>query len=185
MRAATLVILAGGGSRRMGSPKALLEVEGLPMVLWLARRLGDACGSVLVSTGDAALACGLPAVGDRFPGAGPLAGVEAGLRAAGGPILAVACDMPLLTRAVAETLLAALPGFDAAVPLAAGALEPGCAAWAPSALPALAAALEGGERRMLALLERLSVARVPFGDQVPFTNVNTPADYAALLDARP
>ncbi|MGH2687529.1 MAG: NTP transferase domain-containing protein, partial [Actinomycetota bacterium] len=39
-------MLAGGESRRMGTDKALLEVEGLPLVVRAARALAAAVGEV-------------------------------------------------------------------------------------------------------------------------------------------
>lgn len=180
---ARLVILAGGQSRRMGAPKALLEIRGLPMVRWLAERLGPECESVMVSAGEPALAAGLPRVPDRFAGAGPLAGILAGLEATRGPVLAVACDMPLVTRDSVRAILEGLNGHDAAVPVAGGLPEPACAAWSQRAAGPIAAALERGEHRVRDLLDRLDVAWVARPDAGEFKNLNTPDDYRALLDA--
>ena len=95
---ATLLLLAGGSSRRMGRPKALLQVGDATLVEWVAARLAPAFSQLLVSARDEAQ---VPqrlrghVVRDQRPGAGPLAGIEAGLAATPHEALvAVACDMP-------------------------------------------------------------------------------------------
>ena len=71
-----VVILAGGRSRRMGTCKALLTIEGETMLSRLTRQLDD-FQEKLLSTNTPALAEGLPLkpVPDIYPGAGPLAGL--------------------------------------------------------------------------------------------------------------
>ena len=55
------VILAAGGSQRMGRPKALLELHGRPIVAWHCERLATIADEVFVVTGAASLARVLPA----------------------------------------------------------------------------------------------------------------------------
>jgi molybdenum cofactor guanylyltransferase len=87
-------VLCGGRSRRMGRDKALLVVDGVPMV----RRVVDAArtagassvlcvGSPLTPGGRALVAdaAGVPAVEDRWPGKGPLGGIVTALGALGAP----------------------------------------------------------------------------------------------------
>ena len=74
------VILCGGQSRRMGTCKALLTVEGEPVLHRLAGALSF-FEERLLSANDAALGAGLSwtVVEDRFPGLGPGAGLHAAL----------------------------------------------------------------------------------------------------------
>src|SRR5258708_16879487 len=46
---ATLLVLAGGESRRMGRPKAWLEVGEITLLRWMIERLGPAFSEVVVS----------------------------------------------------------------------------------------------------------------------------------------
>ncbi|HWD09331.1 MAG TPA: molybdenum cofactor guanylyltransferase, partial [Actinomycetota bacterium] len=103
------VILAGGGSRRMGRDKAVLVYEGEPLVVRVARRLASVCDDVVVASGDGArlgdLGPGLAQVADALAGAGPLAGIVAGLEAARQALVAVvAVDMPDLDTALLSDL---------------------------------------------------------------------------------
>ncbi len=184
---AALVVLAGGESRRMGKPKPLLPVAGTTLAEWLVGRLAPSFREVLVA---AAAAEQVPpalrnvAVLDRVPGAGPLAGIEAGLGAATSEaVFAVACDVPNATAEVAADLLARLAGHDAAVPLVRGRPQPACAVYRRSALPAITAALDAGEYRAGALLDRLDAVYVERADAATFANLNSPEEYRAFLGA--
>ncbi len=54
------VILAAGGSQRMGRPKALLELDGRPIVAWHCERLATIVDEVVVVTGGASLTSVVP-----------------------------------------------------------------------------------------------------------------------------
>ncbi len=185
--AAALLLLAGGRSRRMGQPKALLRVGEVSLVEWLAARLAPGFDQLLVSVAEAVqLPSALRPHGvlDLHAGAGPLAGIEAGLAASRQPVLvAVACDMPYVSPELLLRLRQAALGHDAAVPLAAGRPEPVCAAYRLSAAGAVAASLGAGERRAAAPLGDLDVAWLQDVDAGQLRSLNTPADYSAFLDA--
>lgn len=136
-------------------------------------------------------------VTDRHPGLGPVAGLEAGLAAAPGPLcFAAACDLPFLEDVVVRALLRELEGFRpggdpsgrAVVPVVDGRRQPLAAAYTAAAAPTARRCVEAGELRMDDLLGRLEVRTVLAGDVVPagtgswrrpFTNVNRPEDLRA------
>src|SRR6266705_5347373 len=99
---ATLLVLAGGESRRMGRPKAWIEVprsQGDTVLLrYVVERLAPAFSEVMVSFAQPEqMEQHLPyrVVFDRKPAAGPLAGLESGLISSRHDLVfAVACDMP-------------------------------------------------------------------------------------------
>src|SRR6202022_3852472 len=103
---ATLLVLAGGMSSRMGRPKAWLGGGGTKLLHWGGGRVAPPLSHVGVSFAEPEqLEEHVPyrLVFDRRPSAGPLAGLEAGLTAARHEVtFAVACDMPYVTREVAE-----------------------------------------------------------------------------------
>lgn len=106
----TAVVLAGGRSRRMGAPKAWLEVAGTTLLQRIVAELGKVCSAVVVvgSKGDSLPALPASCVRvDDAPGtdhAGPLQGVAAGLAQLPGSALVYlsACDMPWVDAAHVE-----------------------------------------------------------------------------------
>lgn len=183
---ATLLLLSGGQSRRMGSPKALLPVGDTTLIGWLAERLGGAFPEVLVSANDGLLVpTGLRMIRDRRPGGlGPLAGVEAGLAAAGNDaLMVVACDMPRVTVELLERLIGLSDGHDAAVPRLGGRAEPACACYRRSAAWSIGAALDRGRLKAATALEEMDVAWLEDADRKLFWNINAPKDYQLFLSA--
>ncbi|HEX6547236.1 MAG TPA: molybdenum cofactor guanylyltransferase [Candidatus Dormibacteraeota bacterium] len=186
---ATLLVLAGGASRRMGRPKALLPVGEETLIEHVLRQLEPAFAEVLVSANDPEL---VPEavrrrhrlVADLHRGAGPLAGIEAGLAAAAYEVVFVAaCDMPHVSPDSARRITRAAAGHDAAVPRSGERAEPAYAAYRQSAAGAVAAAIAGGELMVRSLLEELDVAWIDDLDPRLFRNLNTPDDYRELLAA--
>lgn len=184
LRQMALVLLAGGESRRMGRPKALLPVGGTTLAGWQVQRLQGAFAETLVATAPASpLPVSLEPlrVVDGWPGAGPLAGLEAGLRAISRDwAFCLACDLPLVTLEVAGRLALAAAGHEAAVPRAGGRAHPTCAVYARGAAPHLRRALEGGERRLTVVAAQLDVVWVEDIEEHLLTNLNTPADLERL-----
>ncbi|NBD26832.1 molybdenum cofactor guanylyltransferase [Paenibacillus glycinis] len=115
------IILAGGRSARMGRNKALLPVDGKPLLRRLAERmLALGMTRVIVACGTEArgaeyrarlreLPGDLAFAVDRFPGSGPLAGLHAALGAMPEPgyAFAMACDMPAISASLYARMLRA------------------------------------------------------------------------------
>ena len=177
----TGLIVAGGQSRRFGSDKARHPVDGRPMIERVYDVLSPLVETVLVSVRTLDADYHLPAqrVADEYPGAGPLAGLHAGLRRCQTPwLLALACDVPFLTSETLQVLLAAREGTDRLVVARTpdGRRHPLCALY-PRALGPLAERLLKAEH--LAMHELLRTAgpvrevRVP---EAPLQNVNEQRD---------
>jgi molybdopterin-guanine dinucleotide biosynthesis protein A len=189
-RECTGVILAGGASSRMGGePKGLLRVGGRRIIDRVAAALVDATGRVIISANDVAAAewlPGVPSIGDRHRGFGPLAGIEAALRAVGTDIVAVAWDMPLLQAGILKLLreTGEVGGADVVAPASNSpwGFEPLCAWYGAGALQAIEAHLKAGDARPGTLRDRAKVITVDVSswgdpDEI-FLSVNTPADRA-------
>ncbi len=177
---ATLLVLAGGESRRMGRPKAWIEVGDTVLVRYIVERLAPAFSEVVVSFAEPEqMEQHLPyrVVFDRKRSAGPLAGLEAGLIAARHNVLfAIACDMPYVTRQTAELAVAAAASCDAAIPRHDGLFEPVCGAYRKTALPAIVGALDAGNYTAHDVVEYLDVTWLEGLDAAEFENLNTPSD---------
>jgi molybdopterin-guanine dinucleotide biosynthesis protein A len=177
---ATLVVLAGGHSRRMGRPKAWIEVGNTVLLRYVVERLAPAFSEVIVAFGEPEQMEQLVpyrVVFDRKPSAGPLAGIEAGLLAAHhGVVFAVGCDMPYVERSTAELAVAAARSCDAAIPRHDGIFEPVCGAYRTSALPAITGALDAGNFVAHDVAEYLDVTWLEGLEPAQFESLNTPAD---------
>ncbi|MFB6159634.1 MAG: molybdenum cofactor guanylyltransferase [Haloferacaceae archaeon] len=191
------VVVAGGRSTRFGDEdKALAVLAGTPMVRRVADRLAPAVDALVVNcradqrAGVEAAMAGYPhpvAVAvDREPDRGPVAGLARGLDAVDAAYAMVAaCDVPFLDPDLADYLLDAAAGRDAAVPRPAEWYEPLHAAY--RAAPAAAAcedALAAGDGRAVAPLDRLDWVEVGADelarfDDRSFESVDTRAAFAA------
>lgn len=151
-------ILAGGRARRLGGgQKALVEIGGRAIVdrqLEVLRPRAHRIAAVLAAGDDDEpfVRRGLAVVRDAVAGAGPIAGLAAALAwAAGEPLLALACDMPLVAGAVVDLVLARARGADLAIPIADGRVQPLLACYGARCRALVDAALARGELRLASL----------------------------------
>jgi molybdopterin-guanine dinucleotide biosynthesis protein A len=166
----------------MGRDKALLPFRGSTLVEWIAAQAHEAAASVtLVGAPERYASLGLPCLAERYPGCGPLSGIEAALRHAGsGWCLILACDLPEVTPELLRALLAHAAACEADVVAAvppAGRAEPLCAAWHTRALPAVERALAAGRYAVHGLFSELQVLHYPIDSEVLTRNVNSPEDW--------
>jgi molybdopterin-guanine dinucleotide biosynthesis protein A len=191
------VILAGGQSRRMGSPKALLRLtaDGQTLIESARDALAAVCAEVIVVTNTPAtyafLGCRMTP--DQFPGLGGLAGIQAGLAAsAHAHNLIVACDMPFLNPALLAALAAEPRDYDVLVPRRAdGELETLHAIYNRACLGPISDQLAAGGGRIIAFFAK---ARVRYLDEPwlrrhdpdlrSFDNLNTPEELASAREKR-
>lgn len=186
------VVLAGGRGRRMGeADKALLVLEGAPMIARVIRRLAPQVDALAINAGgDPARFAGfaLPVLPDPVPDQpGPLAGILAGMRWAAGQgathVVTAATDTPFLPVDLVARLAAAADGAHEPIALAesAGRLHPTFGLWPVTLADDLALALEAGTRKVAAWALGEGAARAPFAADPldPFFNINTPDDLAA------
>jgi molybdenum cofactor guanylyltransferase len=133
------VILAGGKSTRMGRDKAWLPLDGQPLLARQIAVVRELDPLELFFSGRAdvdygALGCRL--LTDRFPDAGPLAGIEVALDAASAPrLLVLAVDMPHMSADVLRQLVRQCTETKGVIPRLAGEIEPLAAVYPKSAWP--------------------------------------------------
>jgi molybdopterin-guanine dinucleotide biosynthesis protein A len=184
-------VLTGGGSRRMGRTKALVEVDGVPMAVRVVTALRSVgCQTVVAAGGDAdeLAPLGLDLVPDVIAGEGPLSGVLAVLerfvdRHPTPDVFVVACDLPYLEPEDLGALIEhRASGVDVVVART-HFLEPTCAIWSTSALPHLRSAFAGGVRALYRVLDGLVTVEVEIAaDSV--RNINTPGDLGGYPSPR-
>lgn len=196
------IVLCGGQSSRMGSPKAWLEFDGEPLLARVVRRLSEAADPIVVVAAPGQEIPSLPAsvlvVRDPVSGRGPLQGIAAGLDALRGRATMAfvsSTDVPFIHPELVRRLRA-LRGdsFDIAVPRAKGHYHPLSAIYGVEARPEIEALLAAERLRPFYLFERM---RTIFADEalllegealkavdpelLSLENVNTPGEYAAAL----
>jgi molybdopterin-guanine dinucleotide biosynthesis protein A len=146
-------VLAGGRSSRMGRDKALLRVDGRPLVevaLDKIRRIGVAAPRIGGAQTD--LSSYARVVPDLHPGCGPLSGIEAALAATTQPLnVFLPVDMPLLpSRFLSWMLLRAeITGALVTVPRINGQPQPLCAVYHRDLLRPITASLLAGNYKVM------------------------------------
>ncbi len=178
-------VLTGGASRRMGTDKALMEVDGVPMAARVAAAIrAVGCEPLVLVGGDAhgLATLGEELVVDEHPGEGPLGAVATTLRWATGIaelVFITSCDLAHLGSASGDLralVRAAVHADDVDVVVARShRIEPLCAVWRTAALAAVERMFASGERSMHAALSGLRVQEMPV-DPRALRNINTPDD---------
>ncbi len=182
----SVVILAGGRSRRLGMDKALLKLDGE----WLLERVASALTSltddllVVVDDQDKLGHLGLRTVVDALRGLGPLGGIYSGLRAMQHERgLFVACDMPLLNLDLLRYVVSLSGDFDVVIPRIGDNVEPLHAIYSKACAKPVADLLEQGDLRIVHFFPRVRVRYVEqteidaFDPQHwSFFNINTADD---------
>jgi molybdopterin-guanine dinucleotide biosynthesis protein A len=190
----SLVILAGGLSRRMGRDKASLPVGDGTLIEHLARRLAPVVDEVIIAGGSGwPNPAGVRLVDDRYVGSGPLAGMQAGFTAARhSHVWVVGCDLPDVEPAIAALFRGLARDYEAVVPRVDGEPQGVCALYARALAPRIEAMLDAGERSIKSLLAATQVRyvtpaelRAVDPELRSFRNINTPADYEAWLRTQP
>jgi molybdopterin-guanine dinucleotide biosynthesis protein A len=185
----SLVIQAGGESRRMGADKALLPFLGQPLIMRPLSRLAGLADEVLVTSNhpESYRSLGLTPVPDILPGNGALGGLYTALSAARYPFVAlVACDMPFANPEIfaLELILLQESGVDAVVPRYGGGTEPFHAVYRrESCLPFVRSSLQAGKRRVDSWFSEVNIRYLEPEEMLPydpeglaFLNINTPEE---------
>jgi molybdenum cofactor guanylyltransferase len=186
----TAVIFAGGlGTRLGGVKKALLEVGGTPIIGRILDVVRPISTEIVVVDNDDALANlpGIRVVPDSETRAGVLVALHSGLTAARGDLcIALACDMPFVSRALLQWMLEQAGEHDVVIPKTEGQLDPLHAVYRRQpCLDAIGRALGRGEKRMISYFGDVRVREIGEAELRAIDpalrslfNVNTPEDLA-------
>lgn len=199
----TVVIQAGGESRRMGQSKATVPFAGRPLICRIVERLAPAADDLVITTNEpenlAFLHAEFPQlriqlVRDVYDVRGALPGLCTALESARNPYVAVvACDMVFASASlvVAEALAMNESGADVVVPVNKHGFEPFHALYRRAGcLPAVRAAIDRGEKRAQSFFGEVEVFEFtqdrvleaePMGGC--FINANTPEELHALEES--
>jgi molybdenum cofactor guanylyltransferase len=189
------IVLCGGKSTRMGSPKAMLPFGPETMLQRVVRLLGSVVTPiVVVSSREQALPL-LPGyvriARDDREERGPLEGLRAGLSALSASTEAAyvtSCDVPLLVPGFVNLMIELLGDHDIAVMDIDGFPHPLSAVYRRTLLPHVEALLASDRLRPAYLFEAVRTRRVTPAevasvdpDLLTLRNLNTPEDYRDAL----
>jgi molybdopterin-guanine dinucleotide biosynthesis protein A len=189
---AAAIVLAGGKSSRMGTPKALLLFDDEPLIVHIVAMLGRLFAEVVVvaAPGQDLPAMPVTLVRDEVAYQGPVGGIYYGLSAIRADVgFVTSCDSAFLNSAVIAHLVSRIPDHDVVVPYWQDRFQPLHAVYRRGVAPLLAAQLVRRELRPIHLFERVRTLRIDEEeirrldpDGASFFNMNTLEDYAEALE---
>jgi len=189
------IVLCGGLSTRMGTPKALLQFGPETMLQRVVRLLGTVVDPIVVVAARDQVLPELPhatlITRDEREQRGPLEGLRAGLRAlpeTADIAYVTSCDVPLLAPAFAARMIDLVNGYDIAVMEVDGFAHPLSAVYRRDTLPHVESLLAKDKLRPVFLFDAVRTRRVQPEEMrsvdpelKTLRNLNTPEDYAAAL----
>jgi molybdopterin-guanine dinucleotide biosynthesis protein A len=187
----TGVILAGGRSSRFsGTNKALMEIEGRPVIDPIISLFQEVFARLFIVARDpvAYLAWNADLVTDLFAARSSLTGIHTGLFYAPTPyIFTAACDTPFIRRSVVDLVLSEIePGLDAVMTQTPSGLEPLCAVYSKQALAVVERHLREEKFKIRRVFEKMRIKIIPAEkvmevdpDLDTFFNINTPEELEA------
>jgi molybdopterin-guanine dinucleotide biosynthesis protein A len=188
----SLIILAGGKSRRMGVPKPILLVNQKRLIDYSIERIKDLFDDVLVVVKENSQ-CIEPyiCVYDNFSEYAPIFGLYSGLKTSKSFInLILACDMPFVKRELVHFLLekAEKSDADALVPVVNGYYEPLLAIYKKSCIEAIEKQIKVANLKTTGFYPHVKLEAVPeeeiktFDPELQsFVNINTKEDLRAYF----
>jgi molybdenum cofactor guanylyltransferase len=183
----TVAMLAGGASRRMGTDKALIDVDldGEPMGarVLVAAILSGASEVLAVGGNEQELtAQGWSYIADSWPGEGPLGGLITALEQSSWPtVVLLACDHPDVDPEELRSMVDALSANDdveAAIPVLEGHPYVTHSVWRKQCVGTLRSAFETGERAPSAVLRRLRWSPLRVSNLRSVADIDTTAQLA-------
>jgi molybdopterin-guanine dinucleotide biosynthesis protein A len=191
------IVLCGGKSTRMGSPKALLPFGPETMLQRVVRLLATVVSPIVVVAAPEQTLPELPAsvviTRDEREGRGPLEGLRAGLKALPREVdvaYVTSCDVPLLVPGFVQRMLELLGEHDVAVMEIDTCPHPLSAVYRRSTLPSIEALLAADRLRPVFLFEAVKTRRVTPVELasadpglLTLRNLNNRADYLEALSS--
>ena len=180
---ATAIIMAGGGSNRMGTDKSMLPIKGQSMIEAICEQLRGSFDQILISANevDKFAFLGFEVVPDKVPEQGPLMGIASALEASANKLnFVVACDIPKINLACVNRMLteALESQADIVVPTTGEEkYEPLFAIYRKTALEAINKTLSSGKRKITEVFTLCRVKHIELDNTDWLVNLNTMADY--------
>lgn len=186
----TGAILAGGQSRRFGSNKALVMVDGVRLIDRVIDSIAMVCEPILLIANDLKPYYDVRAalVKDIIPHQGPLGAIYTALLFSPHEwVFVKATDMPYINLDIIRKMHTLAAGWDGVAPVLNGRFEPLFALYSRRCLPAIADILQGEERKVTAFYRKVKICafeedqwRAIDREGRSFLNINTVEDWEKL-----
>ncbi|HEX4280480.1 MAG TPA: NTP transferase domain-containing protein [Solirubrobacteraceae bacterium] len=185
-------ILAGGGGRRIGGDKAIVELNGRPLISYPLEAVRQALGHVaILAKADTKLpyVSGVTVWIEPDARRHPLVGITQALALADGrPVLVCGADLPFVTTKLVQRLAKANPGRAPAVVASAdGVIQPLLGCYQRRALELLRRGAQDVSRPVRDSVAAIDPVLLEVDDPDEVFDVDSPADLlqaAAMLDRR-
>jgi molybdopterin-guanine dinucleotide biosynthesis protein A len=181
----SLIVLAGGDSRRMNQDKALLPVGKGTLIEFVLQQLEEYFGETLVSVSesDKFKFLNQKLVVDEKQGYGPLMGIKSALAVSQHEKnFVIACDIPKIPSEVLDKILLQGHNFDIVVPVSpSGRIEPLFAVYSKSILPQMEQLIKDNIHSLLPLFDMCKTDYVKLDSDSWLKNLNTTQDYEVFL----
>ena len=185
-------ILAGGGGRRIGGDKAIVELHGKPLICYPLEAVRRAVGQVaIVAKADTKLpyVSGVTVWIEPEAHCHPLVGIAQAIALADGrPVVVCGADLPFVTPELVRRLAKTNPGRAPAVVACTGRqMQPVLGCYHHRALELLRGAARAAEGEVSAAVAAIEPVRFEVDDPDELFDVNSPDDLlqaAAMLDRR-
>ncbi len=187
------ILLAGGDSKRLGQPKALLDFCGQTLISRMVNILSCYFSSITLVTDRPDQYEGLPVrftddlLTDRVKS--PLRGIHAGLSLSTLPYqFVVACDMPFLNLELIGYMETYANHYDAVVPRVDSYYQPLYAFYSKNCIEIIEKQIKLGNYKIIDFYSRINVCYISEAEigrfdpgQKSFFNINTWEDYQKAL----
>ncbi len=181
----TLIMLAGGDSRRMNEDKALLPVGKGTLIEYVLNQLEEHFGETLVSVSesDKFKFLNQKLVVDEIQGFGPLMGIKSALAVSQNEKnFVIGCDIPKIPSKILNKILFKGQNFDIVVPVSpSGRKEPLFAVYSKSILPQMEGLIKNNIHSLLPLFDMCRTDYVKLDINSLLKNLNTKEDYEVFL----
>jgi len=190
----TIIIQAGGQSKRMGQDKGLMEFGGVPLVTYIYEQvhpLGYPSFVISNQPSDYQF-LGVPVFSDVIPDIGALGGIYSALYYARTDfVLMLGCDMPFIDLGLINFMMELANNSDVVIPSTHedGSMEPFQAIYGKQCEKPILEAIGKGKRRVISFFPDVRVRKITKSEIEQFdpllrsfNNVNTPEEYERAIN---
>ncbi|MCD6419733.1 MAG: molybdenum cofactor guanylyltransferase [Synergistetes bacterium] len=182
----SLIVLAGGKSRRMGVPKSVLRISGKMLIEYIIESIGGLFEEIVmvVKAPPYPVSTYYRIVFDRYENSAPLIGIFTGLKEVQNCYaFVIGVDMPFVVPGLVEYLISIIENEDVVVPVVRGFYEPLLAVYSKSILNVIEERIRTNDLKVSSLYDSIHVCEVPESrirekdpQLLSFLNLNTPRD---------